>query len=90
MAENNTSLDKRRFLTQAQVAEILGVTTDTLESWRYKKRYGLKYLKVGSLVRYRVQDVESFLESRLMSGNPQPAGAGAGARRRARSQRRAA
>jgi excisionase family DNA binding protein len=78
-------LSGTKILTQEQVAEILLVTTDTLEAWRYKKRYGLPYLKIGSLVRYRESDVLAFLESRLVSGEPQPSGAG----RRARSRRAA-
>jgi hypothetical protein len=82
MAEKNTTHDWGKILTQEQVALILGVTTNTLEAWRYKRRYGLKYLKVGSLVRYREQDVRAFLESRLVSGDAQPTGA----RRRSRSR----
>jgi len=86
MDEKSTSLERRKFLTQDQVAEILGVTTNTLEAWRYKKRYGLAYLKIGSLIRYEESSVISFLESRRVSGSPQPAGG----RRRSRGQRRAA
>ena len=63
-------LSGTRILTQAQVAEILGVTTDTLKAWRYKRRYGLAYVKVGSLIRYFAKDVEAFLESR--QGERQP------------------
>jgi Helix-turn-helix domain len=85
MDDKSTSLDRRKFLTQDQVAEILGVTTNTLEAWRYKKRYGLAYLKIGSLIRYEESSLISFLESRRVSGGPQPS-----TRRRARKQRRAA
>lgn len=61
--------DEGKILTQDQVAEILGVATDTLEAWRYKKRYGLSYLKIGSLVRYRAEDVQSFIERRLVTAD---------------------
>ena len=77
-------LSNTRILTQEQVAELLGVTKDTLEAWRYKRRYGLAYVKIGSLVRYFAKDVEAFLESRRVSVNPEPAGR---QRRRLRSEK---
>jgi hypothetical protein len=79
-------LSGTRILTQAQVAEILGVTTDTLEAWRYKRRYGLAYIKVGSLIRYFAKDVEAFLQSRRVSGD----GQNSDGPRRVRRSRRAA
>lgn len=54
-------------LEPAQVASLLGVRIDTLTVWRCQKRYPeLKYIKVGSRVRYRLADVERFLESRTI------------------------
>ena len=51
-------------LEPAKVAKLLGVRIDTLTVWRSQKRYPeLKYIKVGSRVRYRLADVERFLES---------------------------
>jgi transcriptional regulator with XRE-family HTH domain len=84
MAEKVATLDERKLLTQDQVAKILGVSTNTLEAWRYKKRYGLKYLKIGSLIRYEESSVISFLESRRRSGDRSDG------QRRGRRQRRAA
>lgn len=55
-------------LIPGQVAELLGITTETLATWRATKRYNLPYVKTGRLVRYRAQDVEAFIESRLHDG----------------------
>jgi len=52
-------------LTPGQVAERLGVSTHTLAVWRCAKRYPLPYIKVGSRVRYRQRDVESFVQGRI-------------------------
>lgn len=53
-----------KLLTPAEVAELLGVTAQTLAEWRSTKRYPLDYVKVGRNVRYREADVQAFIESR--------------------------
>jgi excisionase family DNA binding protein len=58
-------------LTQVEAASRLGVTAKTLETWRSRQTYKLKFVKVGRLVRYRPQDINDFLESRVVSpGEP--------------------
>lgn len=52
-------------LTAAEVSSILGVTEGTLAVWRATNRYDLPYVKSGRLVRYREEDVEAFILSRL-------------------------
>lgn len=52
-------------LTKEQVSEILGVSIGTLAVWRTTKRYNLPYVKTGRLIRYREEDVQSFINSRL-------------------------
>lgn len=49
-------------LTTEQAAAYLGVKPRSLEVWRCVGRYGLPYLKVGRLVRYRQSDLDAFLE----------------------------
>jgi excisionase family DNA binding protein len=50
-------------LTIAEVAELLGVSERTLETWRYRGR-GPAFIRVGKkVVRYRLSDVEAFLEA---------------------------
>lgn len=52
-------------LTKEDVSKILGVSTGTLAVWRTTKRYNLPYVKTGRLIRYRREDVQAFIESRL-------------------------
>jgi predicted DNA-binding transcriptional regulator AlpA len=56
----------RRLLDQKEVAEILCVSPRTLERWRWKD-LGPRYVKVGSLVRYRECDVQDYIEQ-LVNG----------------------
>lgn len=55
---------ENQLLTPQQVADLLQVSTGTLENWRLKN-HGPKYLKLGgqhrSPVRYRLQDVEDWM-----------------------------
>jgi len=55
-------------LTTAQSAAYLGVTPRTLEVWRCVGRYGIPYIKVGRLVKYRKADLDAFLAARTLSG----------------------
>lgn len=57
-----------KLLKPEDVASTLGVTVETLNVWRATKRYNLPYVKSGRLVRYRLQDVENFIQSRLIGG----------------------
>ena len=50
-------------LTPDQVAAALGLSHRTLAGWRSSRRNPLPYVKVGSRVRYRRQDVAAWLES---------------------------
>lgn len=55
-----------RYYTREQAAEYLGVKQATLDVWASTKRYNLKYIKVGRLVRYRQEDLEQFLNDRTV------------------------
>lgn len=50
-----------------EAAAYLGVATNSLAVWRATKRYGLPYVKVGRLVKYRKSDLDAFLESRTVA-----------------------
>ena len=52
-------------MTPEEVAEYLGLEVETLNVWRCTKRYNLPYSKIGRLVRYRAEDVEAFVTSRI-------------------------
>ncbi|MBY0378258.1 MAG: helix-turn-helix domain-containing protein [Gammaproteobacteria bacterium] len=53
-------------LVPKAVAIMLGINTRTLAVWRSDRRYPLPYVKIGSRVRYRVCDVEAFIEARTV------------------------
>ena len=50
---------------RAEAADILGVAHQTLAVWASTKRYDLPYVKVGRCVRYRIADLQAFLERNL-------------------------
>lgn len=55
-------------MTPEEVADYLKVSKETLNVWRCTKRYNLPYVKAGRLVRYRSDDVEAFIASRMQGG----------------------
>src|SRR2546426_4480469 len=56
-----------RLLTEQETARILGVSPQTLTTWRCTRRYPLRFLKVGHLVRYSEHDVLEFLNRSTVS-----------------------
>ncbi|MCL6424352.1 helix-turn-helix domain-containing protein [Brachybacterium sp. JHP9] len=46
-------------------AELIGVAPKTLRSWRSAAR-GPRFIREGRIVRYREQDIERWLESRVV------------------------
>ena len=62
-AANAMPLSPSDLLTPDQVATALGLSHRTLAAWRSSARNPIPYVKVGSRVRYRRQDVAAWLES---------------------------
>lgn len=60
-------METNKLLSPDQVADVLGVSKQTLAVWRCEQRYPLPYVKVGSRVRYRPVDVEQFMVTRLQT-----------------------
>jgi hypothetical protein len=58
-------------LNRKQAAEFLGVSVGTLEVWAATKRYNLAYVKIGRLAKYKLCDLEAFIESRRVNGQPE-------------------
>ena len=58
------------FLTPPQAADYIGVAEQTLAVWRCSGRYGLAYVKVGRLVKYRLSDLEKWLHDRTATQTP--------------------
>lgn len=64
---STTSLTPPCLLTTDQVANALGLSSRTLAAWRSSRSNSLPYIKTGSRVRYRSQDVVAWLETQLRS-----------------------
>ncbi len=55
------------FLTEQEVSKRLNVSVATLRRWRLEKR-GPMFVKVGSLVRYRPEDLDSWIAALPLGG----------------------
>ena len=54
------------FMNSKAVAKHLGVATITLTKWRMKG-IGPRYIKIGSYVRYRPDDVRAWIEIKTVN-----------------------
>jgi excisionase family DNA binding protein len=66
MAQKSNEVYMINLLTEDTVGEQLNISLGSLRRWRLEKR-GPRFIKVGSLVRYRQEDLEQWLAS-LPSG----------------------
>lgn len=66
MKEDNLSEPAQGLLTRKQAAEYLGYTEATLAMWKCTKRYPLPYVKIGINIRYRLSDLNAFIEKHLI------------------------
>lgn len=57
-------LDHDRLLTVNETSDFLQVPVDTLYAWKYKG-YGPPAAKVGRHLRYRLRDVEAWIDSQV-------------------------
>jgi predicted DNA-binding transcriptional regulator AlpA len=55
-------------LTENDVSQRIHVSLAALRRWRVERR-GPRYLKLGALVRYRVEDLEAWLNSQPTGGD---------------------
>lgn len=60
----NATASLPALLTRAQAAEFLGVTPGTLAVWHSTGRHSLPVVHVGAAVRYKISDLEKWIESR--------------------------
>jgi len=65
---------KSPLLKNTEAANLLKIKPETLAVWRAEHRYNIPFIKVGRSVRYRLSDLEVWLESR--EGNSTGEGAG--------------
>ena len=59
----------QNFLTEQEVSKRLNISVATLRRWRLEKR-GPMFVKVGSLVRYRPEDLDSWVAALPTGGGP--------------------
>ena len=64
--ETLNATTRTKLLTEAEAADYLSVEPQTLCAWRCTRRYNLRFIKVGRLVRYRPEDLEAFLAERTV------------------------
>ena len=64
--ETLNATTRPKLLTEAEAADYLSVEPQTLCAWRCTRRYNLRFIKVGRLVRYRPEDLEAFLAERTV------------------------
>jgi len=63
MKANEKAEWEQEYLTDIQVAKIIGRAVGTLRNERSLGR-GLPFVKIGRSVRYKIADVHSFMDSR--------------------------
>lgn len=68
MKEPSLTEQYEKLLTQDDVAKILGVSTKTLEYWRWQKT-GPNYIKLGRLVRYMRPEIDSYIKYLAAEGS---------------------
>jgi predicted DNA-binding transcriptional regulator AlpA len=55
-------------MNEHDVARITGLSVASVRRWRLLRHGGPRYIKIGAAVRYKPEDVSSWLESRPSSG----------------------
>jgi excisionase family DNA binding protein len=53
-------------LTEVEAADLLKLSTRTLQSWRIKTE-GPPFVRVGRAIRYRLRDVVTWIEARTVA-----------------------
>lgn len=61
----------RELLTTREAARVLKTRPSCLENWRWKGQ-GPRYIKVGRMVRYRPEDLASWVEERSRRSTSDP------------------
>jgi len=67
MTINSVADSSGELLTSSEAARFLGISVGTLAVWRSTGRYNLRFVKIGSRVRYRIADIEKFIQERTRS-----------------------
>ena len=54
-------------LTRAECASYLRLKSQTLAAWACRHQNALPYVKIGRLIRYRLEDVQAFLRAQTVN-----------------------
>jgi excisionase family DNA binding protein len=57
-----------QMLSAVEAAEVLGVSAWTIRQWSSQRK--LRFYKVGRLTKYKLSDLEAFLERGKVEANP--------------------
>lgn len=57
---------KQCLLDQKQAAEYLGVTVGTLDTWRSYGKHNIPFLRLGSRIKYRKEDLDKWIKSHIV------------------------
>lgn len=47
----------------SEAAKLLNTSVDVLSVWRNTKKVNIPYVKIGSAVRYKLEDIEAYINS---------------------------
>lgn len=56
-------------LSATQAANLIGVSSTTLASWRCTKKEQIPYYKIGKTVFYKAQDVMDWIETKRVTSS---------------------
>ena len=59
---------KQKLLTRKEASDFLGIQENTLAVWATNKRYTLPFYKIGRLVKYKIIDLEKFIQENQRGG----------------------
>ncbi len=69
MVENLVGL--KALLDEVEAAEILKVKPSTMTQWR-SRGLGPRWVPCGDLPRYRVEDLQEYIDARVVTPTPKP------------------
>ena len=56
--------DGKKYIGEKAVSELTGIACSTLRKFRFYGKEGPAYIKIGRSVRYALEDVYGFMDSR--------------------------
>ena len=62
MNNQSTNTIQKKLMTRREAAAYLGIKEQTLALWAHAHRYDLPYYKIGSTAKYKLEDLDRFIE----------------------------